>query len=344
MCSSVAAIVDCHPVLWPVDSAIMNPVFSIPPETLLDLQQWSQKLVYQHSNAVSVLASSGKTDINDPALLASREAFKDADRAAVLALTYRLTNNIDYFNKTAEILLSWSKINHPTGNPIDETRLDGMIWAYDLIACDLSTHDKTKILRWFERLRQKKIAWTFGGITSTNNYRIHQLKILLMLDKVLGRQKDWNNDLVNAEKYSLININPQSGVSLDYLERSALYYHNFVMQPWLEISLLTRCCRQPVKRAFTFLSDKILSNDIDDEFSDSQAEIDILRADGGFVYAKKGGTFDVTKAQPTIVMYYTMVRTNPEPNLWSIQQQTKPSPWMAFLVARRLLWQPGESP
>ncbi len=337
---AMATTKTCRPLLWPTSSAIINPSFPIPQETILEMQKWSNKLLTIPPHPVVVLGSAGKTDINDKNLMASREAFKDADKAAVLALTYQLTHNVDYFNKTLEILLSWSNVNQPTGNPIDETRLEGLLWAYDLIACDVSAKDKTQLLNWIERLRAKKVAWKFGEITRTNNHRIHQLKMLLMTDKLLQRFDDWESDIKSAEKYTKINLNPKTGVSVDYLERSALYYHNYVMQPWLEISLMTGCCWQPVKQAFTLLSDKILTHHIEGEFSNSQAKIDKLRGQGGFVYAKKGGTFDVTKAAPTIVMYYTIDTAKPNTKLWTIQQQSKPSPWMAFLKARRILWQP----
>ena len=330
----------CRPLLWPAKSAILNPSFPLPQSTILELQQWSNKLLDKPSHPIAVLASSGKTYIKDPNLVASRDAFKDADRAAVLALTYQLTHNVDYFNKTKEILINWANFNRPTGNPIDETRLDGMIWAYDLISCDLSNQDKTLILNWFERIHQKKIAWTFGKKTSTNNYRIHQLKMLLLLDKVLNNNTDWENNIKDAENYSLINLNPQTGKSIDYLERTALYYHNYVLQPWLEISLLTDCCHQPVTKAFAFLREKMLSRQISGEFLHSKANIDRLREKGGFTYAQKGGSFDKTRAAPTIVLYYTIVRTHPDPELWFIQQQEKSSPKMVFLKARRTLWQP----
>ncbi len=336
--NSAATMRVCHPKLWPFTSPIVNSSVTIPQDTLIELRQWSKRLVKQQSYPLATLGSSGTIDIKNNKLIASRKAFQDADRAAVLAITYRLTHNEDYFNKTREILTRWAKTNQPTGNPIDETRLDGMIWAYDLISCDLSEADKTQIVNWFERLRSKKKAWSFGKITSSNNHRIHQIKMLLLLDRVLGHYEDWQSDLKTAKEYSKINLNPESGISVDYRERSALYYHNYVTQAWLEIALISACCWQPISHAFSFLSNKILSHDTGNEFSNSQAPIDALRANNGFVYAQKGGTFDITRAAPTIVTYYTLNRAIPEPKLWFIQAHAKPSPKMIFLKARRMLW------
>jgi hypothetical protein len=336
----INAITACHPLLWPKSSAILDPNFAIPKSILLELQQQSDKLLRQPSHPIPTLSSSGKISIDDPLLIASRDAFKDADHAAVLGLTYRLTHNINYLDKAKNILLSWAEKNQPTGNPIDETRLDGMIWAYDLIACDLSKQDKFLILDWFKRMKEKKISWVFGKKTSVNNYRIHQLKMLLLLNKIINHQDDWQKDIATAESYSRINLNPETGVSIDYRERTALYYQNYVLQPWLEISLLTGCCQQSVKKAFSFLDKKIFFHQLQGEFSHSHAKIDELRAKGGFAYAKKGKQFDKEKAAPTIIIYYTLVREHPDAKLWLIQEQTKSSPKMSFLKSRRLLWQP----
>jgi hypothetical protein len=330
----------CRALLWPRSSAVNDPSFTVPPELLMQLKRIANPLLSKHAHPMLTLGSSGKVNRRDPLLLASREAFKDADRAAVLALTYRLTHDTRYLDCVRDGLIQWATLNHPTGNPIDETRLDGFIWAYDLVSCDLSEQERRVVLRWFQAMRFKKIAWNFGHVTTSNNYRIHQIKMLILLDTVLGFENARRLDIASADKYSHINLNHVSGVSVDYLQRHALYYHNYVMQPWLEIGLLTGCCRQPMDKAFYFLSQKIVSNSIGGEFLHSEAKIDGLRAQGGFTYATKGGSFNLDQAAPTIVMYYTLARIPPDLRLWGIQAQSKPSAKMIFLNVRRILWAP----
>jgi len=327
----------CHPMLWPQKSLLTNSIGSYPQETIKKIVTHANKLIDQSTHPVKQLSSAGKTNINDASLIASRVGFKDADHAALLALTYYLTRNQDYFNKTRQVLLDWSHTNQPTGNPIDETRLEGMIWAYDLIACDLSLHDNKQIRDWFNQIRLKKIAWVLGPTTTMNNHRIHQLKMLLLIDIVLNRHEELKKDILTVKKYCNINLDPNTGRSYDYRQRTALYYHNYDLQPWLEITLISEVCRRPVIKAFQFLSKQILSGHMNHEFSQSQAKIDMLRAHGGFGYAKKNGTFDVTKAAPTIVMFYTIVDTRPNEKLWHIVRETT-SPWLEFLKARRQLW------
>jgi hypothetical protein len=319
----------CHPVLWPANSHFQ------PSQTLTHS---ANKILTKPIHPIPTLGSAGKLSLHDPQLLASREGFKDADHAALLALAFATTQQNNYLQKAKEILLAWSQVNSPTGHPIDETRLEGMIWAYDLIACQLSSDENNQIKKWFEKIRLKKREWKFGEVTEKNNHRIHQLKMLLLLDKVLQRRDDTENDIKKIKKYSHININSTSGMTVDYLERSALYYHNYVMQPWLTIRLVSDCCVEPVEQAFEFLKQAILQNTIHHEFSHTTSKTDDLRAKNGFSYAKKDSSFDVGKAAPTIVLYYTLNTSQPEASLWQIQQQTKSSPWLDFLRARRVLW------
>lgn len=326
---SIASATNCHPVLWPADSVLAEPFMQISKSTVNSLQKSANKLLNRPPHPVSITDSAGKR---------SSEGFKDADNAAVLALTYYLTHKDKYLNKAREILLSWSDGYHPTGNPFDETRLEGMIWGYDLISCQLSSRDNLTIKNWLEQLRIKNIAWKFESRTTTGNHRIHQYKMLLLLDKILQRHSDLQKDIENLEKYSKLTLNPKTGVSADYLESNALYYHNYVLQPWLEITLISGCCRQPVEKAFQFLSNQILSDHVNGGISYSKSKMNMFTANTVFDYAQQNGSFDVTKAAPTIIMYYTLDSTNPNEQLWTIQMLAKPSAWLEFLKTRRDLW------
>jgi len=337
-CQTLAAANVCHPTLWPNEKFIVNHPSDTQKEIIKNLQKWAKKSLKAEPQAIPVLASAGKVDKNDPDLLASRLAFRDAERAAVLALAFTVNHNPEYLTKTKDILLNWAAVNQPTGNPIDETRLEGMIWAYDLISCDLSTKEQNLMEVWLEKLRNKKNTWQFGSVTRNNNHRIHQMKMLLLLDKVLHHTQDWKKDLAQTEKYAALNLNSKTGESIDYQQRKALHYHNYDLQAWLEISLVSGCCRAPVTSAFHFLSDRILSHHIDGEFLHSTAKIDGLRDKGGFTYAKSGGAFDVSKAASTIVTYYTIVGDKPLPELWDIVEHGKPSLWLTFVTDRRAFW------
>lgn len=328
----------CQPLLWPVTAWKTKQLGQIPAIELSELKKQARKGINQKPHAIIQLNSAGKTSSNDLNLRESRQALREAELAASMALLYQINHDSTYIEGAKSILLKWANVNEPTGNPIDETRLQGLIWAYDLIACDLTAPQKEAILTWFKKLRAKKQAWQFGRITGNNNHRIHHLKILMLLDKVLQKKIAWQTDLVDAERYSFINLNPTTGISVDYKNRSSLYYHNYTLQPWLEINLIAKQRFKPVDKAFEFLINEIKTDNIHHEFTHSKAKIDSMRAKGGFAYAKKDSTFDITRAAPTIISYYTGNCHALTPDLINIINAAKPSPWLAFIKVRRSLW------
>jgi hypothetical protein len=328
----------CHPSLWPSNAFDLTPVSESQLQAIQSLRKSADESLSTVPHPQIFLGSAGKINKKDPVYIASNLAFPDADRAAVLALAYTLLDNPDYFDKAQNILLSWAKVNQPSGHPIDETRLEGMLWAYDLIACQITKENQVIIEAWFEKMRTKKLAWPFGSITRFNNHRINQMKMILLLDKVLHHSVDWQQHSAEMQKLAEWNIDPRTGESIDYRQRDALHYHNYDLQAWLEINLITGCCQQPVFQAFNFLKNRLLTHQIGGEFLHSTAKIDALRAANGFTYAKINGTFDVDKAAPTIATYYTMVSDEPNPELWAIVKNSKPSLWLEFVNDRRVFW------
>lgn len=335
---TMATTLRCMPQLWP-DMRVFH---EIPQDMQALLIQWSNKGLDIPPRPVVTLSSAGKVNIHDPDLVLSRLALQDASRAAVLALTYQTTHRAAYLNQSKAILLSWAKTYQPTGHPINETRLDRMIWAYDLIHCELSPVEKALILAWFRQLYLKKMNWPFGKVTTFNNHRIHQLKILLLLDRILKHGDLEQDDLKQTQFYLHKNLNDPSGRSVDYVQRHALYYHNYVLQAWLEIGLFMPCCDRSIELAFLFLMNKIKQHDIEHEFVNSEAQIDDARAQGGFEYATKGGCFDIKKVTPTILMYETLHKIKGDPVLDKFQSTHALSYELLFLKARRLLWSAHE--
>jgi hypothetical protein len=273
---SFAAASSCHSELWPAESVLTESFSKISQSTKDDLQRLSNKLLSQKPYPVQTLGLKNKT---------LQKKYKDEDNSAILALSYYLTHEEKYLNKAKDILLSWSHINKPTGNPIEESRLEGMIWAYDLISCHLTGQENAIIKNWFNQIRIRKLAWKFGVSKNTTSQKIYQYKILLLLDKVLSRRSDLQTDVRNLEKYSRAKRDAQTGILTDHLERSALYYHNYVLQPWLEIIVISGCCRKPEEKTIQY------------------------------------SQLDVSKTASAIVMYYTLDSTNPNEALWTIRMR-----------------------
>jgi len=326
------------PVLWPSAAAIIQgkDVSSKDFEPVrAEVLQAASHAVQLGPAPVKALHSSGVSDKQDPEFQATRRAFQDADRAALMAIAYRLTNAKEYLEGTRKFLAEWATTNAPTGQPIDETRIDGFLWAYDLVREKLSVEDQNLITVWFTRWRDANRSWKPGPTTANNNHMTHHLKIALMLDRVLGDSESYARDLEAAQQHLDANLGPADGASLDFHERDALHYQAFDLEAWEEIALLSGCCEKNVDRAFDFLVNK--SSDTSHvEFAKSTAAIDRKRAAAGFEYAEKH-RFQLKDAARAVFAYATLPGRDVPSKVWQAALDGKKQDNL-FYLARYYLW------
>jgi hypothetical protein len=296
----------CNYSLWPASSIISTgsqkrlPSFLL--EHLLAKADAALEIVPQ---ALSGLNSAGVVDPKDEALLKTRESLQDSQRSALLAIAYKLTGDEKYFKQAGSILMAWAQTYKPSGHPIDETKLDAMLWAYDLLKCELSADDNNTFQLWLKDIRDKKKNWAFGKSSGVNNWKTNQLKIQLMIDKLLSDQQTWKSDIEATDKHLTVNI-LKDGSTFDYEERNALHYHVYDLEAWLEIALLEQKYRDETKQAFDFLTNKLNGDDVHNQFVGSKQAIDEKRANAGFEYARRGGDYRPEEAEKAILLYATV--------------------------------------
>ncbi len=308
----VAGPAFASPVAAPAVSSALGPAgwaataseFEMQSPTLARVVAEANRALGRPPRPVVRLASAGASDRSDPDFLATREAFEDADDAVLLALAWRAAGEPRYRDAATERLLAWAGTNVPTGNPIDESRLDALVNAYELVEPTLSPAHDALVRAWLGRMRDAKRRWTFGPRTAVNNHFTHHLKMLVLLDRALG--DPWGEvDQAAAEAHALQNLDAETGESIDSRERNALYYHAYDLDAWLEIVLATRCCAAPVTTAYQLLERRIRDRVLDGEFTGSVAGLDQARSDAGFGYGGAGSAFDPRRAEHAILAHYT---------------------------------------
>jgi multidrug resistance efflux pump len=327
-------------VLWPTESPLLQDATVLSKDkdfelVRTELMKEAIKALREQPQPVETLHSSGVVDKSDPVFIATRKAFGDADKVALLAVAYRLTGERRYLDATRRYVLAWAEINKPTGEPIDETRLDGFLWGLDLARRDFSAENNDKINDWLERWLAAKRAFKMGSKSDTNNHKTHQLKILVMLDKLLGRDADYRRDLAEIERHLEANLHA-NGESIDYQQRDALHYHVYDLEAWDEITLVTGCCADRIDRAFDFFKKTIRADPNHIEFAKSTAPIDRKRAESGFDYAKPQ-PYDVHEAARAIFSYATLPGRKVDGHLWQTAMEGQARKNL-FYLARYYLW------
>jgi multidrug resistance efflux pump len=331
--------------LWPTSSPIFDADAAkyLPHSVFERILEAAGKAEGMPAAPVKLIHSAGETDQLSPEFAASRRAFQDADNFLFLLMAYRLTGKSHYRESALAVVNAWARVNQPTGQPIDETRLETFLWGLDLLGPEA---DNAPVRAWLEKWSAATHAYSFGPKTESNNYMTHHLKIALMLDRYLGRSADYERDLAAAVRLEKVNLGSADGSSLDYRERDAMHYHIFDLEAWTEIALVTGCCRSSIDRAFVFFEKQMREHPEHIEFANSTAPIDRKRASGGFEYAK-GHPYEINKASRAIFAYATLgrdsratdrVRSVP-PAIWDAAARGATHSNL-FYEARYYLWQP----
>jgi hypothetical protein len=229
--------------------------------------------------------------MGDPNKMASLQALQDVDKIFSLALTAKISREPHYLEKCISFLLAWAKANNPDGNPINETKLEDMVFAYDLIRSDISEKDRMQIDSWLSRMREKEaqhISGRNGKGTSVNNWNTHRVKMMIMINYTLKDGKYDKHVEEQLVKQIANNLNAD-GSTYDFHERDALNYHIFSIEPFLKaITVLKRATGKDyfqvtssggsIKKGVDFLVPYMEGVKKHKEFLNSKVEFDRKRA------------------------------------------------------------------
>ena len=213
------------------------------------------KSLTETPNPIESIRSEGLLEGN-PAKAASLKALQDADKIYSMALVYRLTGQKIYLEKAIDFLLAWAKINKASGDPIDETKLEGIITGYDLVRDYVTTENKSAIDEWMDCVADAELnskSSKPGRATAINNWNSHRIKIITLIAYTLHISKYDKFIISELEKQLTVNLNPD-GTTYDFIERDAFHYHTYDLEP-----LLTACIviyRATGKNYFNYQTEK----------------------------------------------------------------------------------------
>ncbi|MDN5284930.1 MAG: Alginate lyase [Mucilaginibacter sp.] len=254
-------------------------------------QRTADKALNESPNPIETIVSQGVLAGN-PTKTASLKALQDGDKIYALALCYRLYGQKTYLQKTEDFLVAWARVSKPNGDPINETKLEDMITGYDLVRSEVSSDGKKQIDAWVNSVYAAEFnskSAKAGKTTGFNNWNSHRIKTMTLAAFALH-----NTDLMQPvypilEKQIADDLNAD-GTSFDFIERDALHYHTYTLEPLLRASMVIY--RATGKNYFTYESAKKTS---------IQKSVDFLvpfvtgaKTHGEFVNSKVG--FDKARA------------------------------------------------
>ncbi len=198
------------------------------------IQKTADKALNETPNPIETILSQGLL-AGDTRKTASLKSLEDADKTYALALVYKYSNKKEYLNKAADFLKAWAKTNKATEDPINETKLEDMVTAYDLIRNDIEPADRTLIDAWMKSMADAQLhSGTAKGNkgTAINNWNSHRIKMFTLIAYTL-HDSSYQSAITRALEQQLnINLNPD-GTTHDLMERDAFHYQTYDIEPLL---------------------------------------------------------------------------------------------------------------
>lgn len=259
-------------------------------------------------NPIETITTEGRLQ-GDPQKTATTESLRDMRKIYALAVAYRVKTDDKYLKKTTEFLTAWAAKNHPTGDPIDETNLDNVFEAYDLIKDKLSAADKAAIDDWFRAVAKAEMTFpkmAKGKITAMNNWNSHRLKIVGEIAWTLNDAELKTYTLDSLKTQLAANLNPD-GTSFDFLERDALHYHTYDLEPLLKLAIVIKRNTDTdfynyetdkgasIAKSVNFLVPFVSGEKTHEEFVNTKVAFDKARAKNGEKGYVSGSLFEASK-------------------------------------------------
>jgi hypothetical protein len=174
--------------------------------------------------------------IRDQSIAAER----DFDTMLAFAFAYRLTGDNRYLDAEARFLTSWSKVYQPSLNPIDETRFDPVILAFDLTRANLPAATQQQVVALFRTMATGYLDWEdHNPGKDIDNWNSHRIKLATLGAYLTGDPALVARAAKAFREQVKQNIRPDGSVD-DFYKRDALHYVTYDLEPLITASLAAK--------------------------------------------------------------------------------------------------------
>ena len=224
-----------------------------------------------------------------------RDQSLDAERnfpaARDLAVGYCVTGSADFREHALAILNDWLKVYQPDYNPIDETILDPLFLAADILRSDFSQDTESRWQTFNENFAQNYLKAADGHVQDADNWQSHRIKLATLAAFSTGdtalighAESDFTTQLSR-------NINSDGSV-YDFARRDALHYVVYDLEPLVTATLaahnhgqnwfgITASSGATLDSALAWLAPYASGKSTHQEFANSHVAFDYERRQAG---------------------------------------------------------------
>lgn len=171
---------------------------------------------------------------DDPARLDTTKRLADMEKLRALLYAWKVTGEIRFAKKTRDFTLAWAQTLAPSGNPINENKIDAVFTAALSLHAGFSTPEWAIIASWL-----KKIGDLHLSLPRAENWEAKRLKILTLVGLAIQEDTFLEAAMSGLKKFIATDLRAD-GTSADLESRDAMSYHVSGLLPLLEILVALR--------------------------------------------------------------------------------------------------------
>jgi hypothetical protein len=278
-------------------------------------QQLADQALTEDPHPIDTIRTEGLLQGN-PKKTATAFSLKDMRKMYALALVYRVGVDKQYLRRLTVYLNAWAAMNHPKGDPIDDTNLDPVIEAYDMVRTKLPSADEKAVRSWLAATAETELSAPYnrpGRATSYNNWHSHRLKIVGEIAFAIGDTALQGYTIRGIKEQIARNLNAD-GSSSDFLSRDALHYHVYDLEPLLTLAIVLQRATgvdyytyvspagTSIKKSVDWLLPYLNGEKTHAEFVNSTVDFDRKRAQNNEAAYRAGTLFDPKNGIATLAL------------------------------------------
>ena len=237
------------------------------------------------------------------------EALMDMRKLAYFYYADIITRKPVYKRKIKEFILAWVNAYKPTGNPVNENKLEAIYLAYSKNRFYFSKREQQKVDTWIKAIAEAELNRKNVPMT---NWQTKRIKLILYSGIILNNTNYKKYTVESYKEYVSYSLRPD-GSSLDFEQRDALAYHIGGIKPLILFGIVYDQFKKEfsgpfnaftfeasngssVRRSVDFLVPFAVGENQHKEWVNSQVKLDHERAAAGLPEYLKGKLFEPSKS------------------------------------------------
>ncbi len=301
---------DPPPMVWPDETSVGGLADWLKDSSFIAVKRLAEKGLLLAPDPIDSIHYEGHLS-NDLLRHQSVDHLQDMKVLRALAWSFVITGSDDFAQQGIRYLEAWTSAYRPTGNDVNENKLDAIFLAYQVFYPLLHRDLRTQVSIWMKSIAERHIALWNPNVGSSNR-QAKRVKLVLMAGKCLENKRLINFAVIAYQELLTTCLLP-GGQTTDLERRKSMHYNINCLQlllevahlidPWLsEIYTWQTADGGSLKTSVDFMLPYASGEVSHEEWIGSQVEFDQRRAQSQDPFYQPGKLWDRKESLYTIML------------------------------------------